>query len=81
MSTHHAQELYESNIKNYRASEGTKITVPYKGSVDDIVQELLGGIRSCCCYIGADSLKHMSRCAKFCRVNNIHKNNNPILGV
>lgn len=81
MSTHHAQELYESNIKNYRASEGTKITVPYKGSVDDIVQELLGGIRSCCCYIGADSLKHMSRCAKFCRVNNIHKNNNPVLGV
>jgi GMP reductase len=81
MSTHHSQELYEDNIKNYRASEGTKITVPYKGSVDDITQELLGGIRSCCCYIGADSLKHMSRCAKFCRVNSIHKNTNPVLGV
>lgn len=81
MSSHHSQELYEDNIKNYRASEGTKLTVSYKGLVGDMTQELLGGIRSCCCYIGADSLKHMSRCAKFCRVNNIHKNNNPVLGV
>jgi GMP reductase len=81
MSTHYAQEKYEDHIKNYRASEGTKITVKYKGSLDNVAQELLGGIRSCCCYIGADSLKHMSRCAKFCRVNSIHKNTNPILGV
>jgi len=59
MSTHHAQDIFEDGKKNYRASEGTKITVPYKGSLDDIVQELLGGIRSCCCYIGASHIKHM----------------------
>jgi GMP reductase len=81
MSTHHAQELYEDNIKNYRASEGTKVNVTYKGPVTKVIQELLGGIRSACCYVGADSLKHISRCGKFCRVNSIHKNTNPILGV
>lgn len=81
MSTHHSQELYEDSIKKYRASEGTKITVQYKGSLDDVVQELLGGIRSCCCYIGSDSIKHMSRCGQFCKVNSIHSNYNPILGV
>lgn len=81
MSTHHSQEIYEDNIKDYRASEGTQIVVEYKGSVDKVVQELLGGIRSCCCYIGSRSIKHMSECSQFCRVNQIHNNKNPKLGV
>jgi GMP reductase len=81
MSTHYAQEKYEDHIKNYRASEGTKITVKYKGSLDKVVQELLGGIRSCCCYIGASSIKHMAKCSQFCKVNQIHNNTNPALGV
>ena len=80
MSTHHAQEKYEDNIKNYRASEGTKITIKYKGTLDKVVQELLGGIRSCCCYIGSSCIKNMPRCAEFCRVNQIHQNKNPTLG-
>ena len=81
MSTHHAQEKYEDKIKQYRASEGTKITVQYKGEIDKIVQELLGGIRSCCCYIGASHIKHMIKCGQFYKVNTIHSNNNPILGI
>jgi GMP reductase len=81
MSTHHSQDLFEDGKKNYRASEGTKITVPYKGTLDEIVQELLGGIRSCCCYIGADCIKNMNKCGQFCIVNQIHSNKNPIFGV
>lgn len=81
MSTHHAQDLFEDGKKSYRASEGTKITVQYKGSLDHVVQELLGGIRSCCCYIGASHIKHMPKCGQFYRVNQIHSNNNPILGL
>lgn len=81
MSTHIAQEKFEDSQKSYRASEGTKITVQYKGPIDKISQELLGGIRSCCCYIGSDSIKHMSRCGQFCIVNQIHSNKNPTLGV
>lgn len=81
MSTHHAQETYEDNIKKYRASEGTKITVNYKGDLDTVAQELFGGIRSCCCYIGSRSIKHMPRCGQFCRVNQVHSNKNPVFGV
>lgn len=81
MSTHLSQDKYEKKIKNYRASEGTKIVVKYKGELKKIIQELLGGIRSCCCYIGSDSIKNMPRCAEFCRVNKVHNNTNPILGV
>ena len=81
MSSHHSQEMYEDSIKQYRASEGTKIVVPYKGPLDKISQELLGGIRSCCCYIGSNSIKNMSKCGQFCKVNQIHSNKNPIFGV
>lgn len=81
MSTHHSQEKYEDSIKSYRASEGTRITVKYKGSINQIIQELLGGIRSCCCYIGASDIKHMPRCSQFCRTSSIHSNKNPIFGV
>lgn len=81
MSTHHSQDLFEDGKKNYRASEGTKITTPYKGSLNKVIQELLGGIRSCCCYIGSRSIKHMSKCGQFCRTNQLHSNKNPVFGV
>lgn len=81
MSTHYSQEEFEDKQKTYRASEGTKITVPYKGSIDKLIQELLGGIRSCCCYIGSDSIKNMDKCSQFIRVNQIHANKNPVFGV
>lgn len=81
MSSHHAQDTFEEGKKHYRASEGTKIVVKYKGTMDNIVQELLGGIRSACCYIGADCIKNMSKCAEFCRVSKVHNNNNPVFGV
>ena len=81
MSTHYSQDTFEDGKKNYRASEGTKITVQYKGTLDKVIQELLGGIRSCCCYIGSNSIKNMPKCGKFGRVNKIHSNHSPVLGV
>jgi GMP reductase len=81
MSSHHAQETYEDKIKKYRASEGTRVVVAYKGSINKVIQEMLGGIRSCCCYIGSGSIKHMSRCGQFCMVSQIHSNKNPIFGL
>lgn len=81
MSTHHSQLTFEEEQKCYRASEGTKITVNYKGPIDNVIRELLGGIRSCCCYIGSDCIKNMSKCGQFCKVNNIHSNKNPVYGI
>ena len=81
MSSHHTQEIFEEGKKNYRASEGTKIKVKYKGTVGKIVQELLGGIRSCCCYIGASHIKHMNKCGQFCLTHQIHSNKQPVFGI
>ncbi len=69
MSSHYAQEKHGAGKKNYRASEGKVSKIPYKGNVEDVIQEILGGIRSCGAYIGARNLKDYSKCAKFIKVN------------
>jgi len=81
MSTHKSQEDNAEGKKSYRASEGTKITVKNKGPVGNVVEEILGGIRSAATYIGATNIKDLSKCANFCRVNKIHSNNNPEIGI
>lgn len=65
MSSHYAQEKHGVGKKDYRASEGKVSKIPYKGPVAEVVQEILGGIRSCGAYIGAKNLKDYSKCAKF----------------
>jgi GMP reductase len=71
MSSHSAQEKY-GGIKDYRSSEGREKTVKYKGYAEDIVKDILGGLRSACAYIGATSLKDMNKCAEFNVVNRVH---------
>lgn len=66
MSSHYAQEKHTGVIKEYRASEGKISKVPYKGSIRPAIQELLGGIRSCCTYINALNIKEMSEKSVFC---------------
>jgi GMP reductase len=69
MSSHYAQEKHGVGKKKYRASEGKISKIEFKGPVEDIVQEILGGIRSCGAYIGAKHLKYFNKCAKFVRVS------------
>lgn len=71
MSSHIAQEKY-GGIKDYRASEGRSLSIPYKGPVKEIIDDILGGMRSACAYTGANKLKDLSRCAEFIRVNRVH---------
>jgi GMP reductase len=72
MSSDYAQEKHMHGMKEYRTSEGRKEEVPYKGPVQDIINDLLGGIRSAGTYIGAASIKHFGKCGSFIRVNRQH---------
>ena len=53
-----------------------KIIVVDKGgeleeiSYEDTISNILGGIRSSCTYVGAPSLKQLSKCTTFVRVSN-----------
>jgi len=56
-------------FENYRSSEGRVVTVPYRGPVSNIVEDILGGLRSACTYVGARSLKELSKRTTFVQVN------------
>jgi GMP reductase len=68
MSSDTAMEKHHGGVAEYRSSEGRTVTIPYKGAVKDTVLDLLGGLRSACTYVGAPSLKQLSKCTTFIRV-------------
>lgn len=72
MSSDTAQEKHNGGIASYKASEGRTVKVPFKGAIQDTVNEILGGVRSTCTYVGARSLRELSKCVTFIRVNNTH---------
>jgi len=69
MSSDTAMEKHHGGVAQYRSSEGRTVTVPYRGSVNATVLDLLGGLRSTCTYVGASTLKQLPKCTTFVRVN------------
>jgi len=67
MSSTQAQKE-NTNAKDYRASEGRVIRIPYRGSVEPIVRDILGGVRSACTYVGASALKELPKRTTFVRI-------------
>jgi GMP reductase len=72
MSSKEAMREHNGGQDEYRASEGKEVTIPYKGDVSDTILDILGGLRSSCTYVGAASLKEISKRTTFIRVNNTH---------
>ncbi len=70
MSSDAANTKHFGGLKNYRSSEGREVLVPYRGEVESTLQDILGGIRSTCTYAGAQTLKQLTKCTTFVRVNN-----------
>lgn len=69
MASKAAQDQHNGGVAEYRASEGKEVKIAFRGPVKNTVHDLLGGIRSACTYIGAETLSEMPRRAKFVRVN------------
>lgn len=68
-SSEEAMKKHHGGMLEYRASEGKSVLLPYKGLVEKTIQDILGGLRSTCTYIGATRLKDMSKRTTFIRVN------------
>ncbi|MEQ8526032.1 GMP reductase [Gracilimonas sp.] len=68
MSSETAMDKYAGGVAEYRASEGKTVKVPYRGPVEDTVQDILGGVRSTCTYVGAKQLKELTKRTTFIRV-------------
>lgn len=57
MSSATAMKKHVGKVAEYRASEGKRVLVPHKGQLAATVQDMLGGLRSACTYVGAGTLK------------------------
>lgn len=69
MSSDVAQKKHYGKMENYRSSEGRVIKIPYKGDLHDTIKDYLGGIRSTCTYINAQTIKQMPKCTTFVKVS------------
>jgi len=62
-------EIEGGGVAEYRASEGKTVKVAFKGNVINTLQDILGGLRSTCTYVGAERLKELTKRTTFIRVN------------
>ena len=69
-SSEEANEKYYGGLASYRSSEGKKVKIAFRGDLNNTIRDILGGVRSSCTYVGAPSLKQLSKCTTFIRVNN-----------
>ncbi len=69
MSSEYAQDKHNGGMAKYRSSEGKVKRIPYKGDVNNTVDDILGGLRSTGTYMGASRLKDFPKCCTFVKVN------------
>tara|TARA_B100000029_G_scaffold118241_1_gene111369 strand:- start:807 stop:1844 length:1038 start_codon:yes stop_codon:yes gene_type:complete len=69
-SSEEANDKHYGGLADYRSSEGKKVNIQFRGNLQDTIKDILGGVRSSCTYVGASSLKQLSKCTTFIRVNN-----------
>ena len=72
MSSDAANKKHFGGLKNYRSSEGREVLIPYRGNIGPTIQDILGGIRSACTYVGASELKQLSKCTTFVMCHDTH---------
>ncbi len=77
MSSDTAMLKHRGEVAKYRASEGKRVLIKYRGPVENTVNDILGGVRSTCTYVGASKLKELSKRTTFIRVN---KQSNEVFG-
>lgn len=68
MSSKEAMDKHYGGVAVHRTAEGKVVKIKYKGYVEDTVNDLLGGLRSACTYVGARTLKDLPKCTTFARV-------------
>ncbi|MCH3885286.1 GMP reductase [Tenacibaculum aquimarinum] len=68
MSSETAMHKHVGGVAEYRASEGKTVEILYRGDVKHTIQDILGGVRSTCTYVGASRLKELTKRTTFIRV-------------
>ena len=72
MSSETANDKYSGGLSGYRAAEGKEVLLPYRGPVEAVINDMLGGLRSAMTYVGAYELRELTKRTSFVIVNNQH---------
>ncbi|CAM9103791.1 unnamed protein product, partial [Ectocarpus fasciculatus] len=68
MSSAVAMTKHSGGVAPYRSSEGKVVSIPFRGPISATINDILGGIRSSCTYVGASKLKELTKRTTFIRV-------------
>lgn len=68
MSSEEAMKKHSGGVAKHRAAEGKCVEIKNRGTIEDTISSILGGIRSTCTYIGAINLKELPKRTTFYRV-------------
>ena len=61
MASKDAQEAFLGQMHEWKTAEGVATDVPFKENTDDIIADIIGGLRSGLTYAGADSISELQR--------------------
>lgn len=65
MSSKSANEKYNGGLKQYRTSEGREGWIDYKGPIAHTIQDIKGGLASCCTYTNTFQLENLHKNVEF----------------
>ena len=68
MASREAQEEFMGGMAEWKTAEGVAVEVVCKGPVKNVVQDVMGGIRSGLTYCGADTIGSLQRKAQFMEI-------------
>ena len=70
----HGADRYGSGVKNNERDklvpEGVEGQVPYRGKLEDVIYQMMGGLRSGMGYVGAKTLPELRQKAQFVQITN-----------
>ena len=65
MSSTKAMDKHKGGRDSYKASEGKEVFIKYRGEVKNTLEDIYGGLRSTCTYIGSPKIDYMSKYGYF----------------
>lgn len=78
MSSREAMDKYSGGMAEYKASEGKRVEVPYRGPIANCLQTIKGGLSSACTLSGTNRLDCLNEQAIFVKV---HRTHNTVFGI
>ncbi|AAO26920.1 GMP reductase [Buchnera aphidicola str. Bp (Baizongia pistaciae)] len=69
MSSKFAMDRHIGGVARYKTPEGKTVKVLFRGAVSETINNILGGLRSTCTYVGAFTLKELTKRTTFIKVS------------